>query len=113
MEKYIRAKAIVPDDDGEGSGTSLHAFEYTEAYSFTGADGNPTTARKVYPDGIYVGVAGDMDLILLNDTVAVEFKNAIEGTIYPFAFKALHTDSTVTDCVALSTGIDVVTRADP
>ena len=104
MEKYIRAKAIVPDNDGEGSGTSLHAFEYTDAGG---------TSRKVYPDGIYVGVSGDMDLILLNDTVKVEFKNAIQGTVYPFAFKALHTDSTATDCVALSTGVSVVTRPDP
>ena len=110
MTKYIRAKTIVKDDDGEGSGTSLHAFEYTEEYSFKGADGNPTKARKIYPDGIYVGTGGDMDLILLNDTVKVEFKNAIAGTIYPFAFKAWHTDSTCADCVALSTGVDVVTR---
>ena len=51
-----------------------------------------------------------MYLILINDTAEVEFKGALAGTIYPFAFKALHTDSTVTDCVALSTGIDVVTR---
>lgn len=111
MTTYIRAKAITKDDDGEGTGATLHAIEYTEEYSFKGADGNPTTARKVYPDGIYVGEAGDMDLILINDTAAVEFKNAIAGTVYPFAFQALHTDSTVASCVALSTGINVVTRA--
>jgi hypothetical protein len=99
--KYIRAKAITEDDDGEGSGATLHAITYTDTSG---------VARQVYPDGIYVGVAGDMDLILLNDTAAVEFKNAIAGTIYPLAFKALHTDSTITNAVALSTGVNVVTR---
>jgi cell division FtsZ-interacting protein ZapD len=102
--KYIRAKAITEDDDGEGSGATLHAITYTDTSM------SPHVARQVYPDGIYVGVAGDMDLILLNDTVAVEFKNAIAGTVYPFAFKALHTDSTITNAVALSTGVNVVTR---
>lgn len=101
MTTYIRAKAITEDDDGEGSGATLHAIEYTDKLG---------VARQVYPDGIYVGTGGDMDLIMLNDSSAVEFKNAISGTVYPFAFKALHTDSTIANAVALSTGVNVVTR---
>jgi len=112
MTTYIRAKAIDQHTTGGGSaGTAdLHAIEYTEEYSFTGADGNPTTTRQVYPDGIYVGTGGDLDLIMLNDSSTVEFKNTISGTVYPFAFKTYHTDSTTNNVVALSTGVDVVTR---
>ena len=102
MTTYIRAKAITKHDTGAGSSATLHAITYTD---------NGGVARQVYPDAIYVGVAGDMDLILTGDSAAVEFKNAIAGTVYPFAFQALHTDSTVASCVALSTGINVVTRA--
>jgi len=101
MTQYIRAKTITKHATGAGTSAELHAITYTD----TGG-----VARQVYPDAIYVGVAGDMDLILTGDTAAVEFKNAIAGTVYPFAFSALVVASTVESCVALSTGVNVTTR---
>lgn len=52
--------------------------------------------------GLYVGVGGNVALILAGDTVAVTFKNVAQGAIMPVAAtKVMSTNTTATDLVAL------------
>ena len=57
-------------------------------------------------DGIYIGVAGDVNLTLSKTgQSAVLFKNMLAGTIYPLSAKyIMSTSTTATDIVALDTG---------
>ena len=57
-------------------------------------------------DGIYIGVAGDVNLTLSKTgQSAVLFKNMLAGTIYPLSAKyIMSTNTTATNIVALDTG---------
>ena len=61
------------------------------------------SATLTYPTrGIYVGVSGDVAVILQDDTAAVTFKNMVQGCIYPMQVsKVMSTNTTATNIVAL------------
>lgn len=53
-------------------------------------------------DGMYVGVAGNVNMILSGDTVAVLFKNMVQGITHDISPKiVLSTSTTATDIVVL------------
>jgi len=81
-DKYTKASAVTPHDTNELSG-----------YIGSGWD------------SIYIGVTGDVNMILQDDTSAVVFKNMTQGTLYPIAAKTIKSTSTdATDIVALESG---------
>jgi hypothetical protein len=53
-------------------------------------------------DGMYVGVTGNVTMILSGDTVAVLFKNMSQGVAHTISPKIIHsTATTATDIVVL------------
>ena len=81
-DKYIKAAAVSLDDS-----TVL-----------TGFNGSGW-------DSVYVGVSGNVTMTLQNDSVAVLFKNMVQGTMYPLAPKIIKSTGTAaTDLVVLESG---------
>lgn len=57
---------------------------------------------NTYPRALYVGVGGDVSLILADDSAAVLFKNVANGQVLDVQAKVvLATNTTATDIVAL------------
>ena len=80
-KKYIKASAVTPHDTNEVTG-------------FTGTGW----------DSMYVGVSGNVTMILSGDTTAVLFKNMVQGTLYNISPKIiLSTSTAATDMVVLDT----------
>jgi hypothetical protein len=74
---------------------------YTKALAVTPHD---TNAQTVY-DALYVGVAGNVNGTLRNDSSAVVFTGMLAGTLYPFSFKLIKsTSTTATNMVILDSG---------
>tara|TARA_R100000152_G_C6638803_1_gene84092 strand:+ start:17 stop:280 length:264 start_codon:yes stop_codon:yes gene_type:complete len=81
-KKYVKAKAVTAHDTNELTG-------------FSGSQW----------DALYVGVAGNANLVFQGDSDAVLFKNLIAGTVYPFGLKLVKsTSTTATDMVVLDSG---------
>lgn len=80
-------------------------MKYTKANSITPSDGTDVTisdSRGTPNDAIFVGVAGDVNLILTGDSSAVLFKNMKAGTLYPLGVKCVQNTSTdATDIIVL------------
>ena len=51
--------------------------------------------------GLWVGTGGDVVGMLRKDTEVRTFKNVPDGTLLPFDFKIIHTDTTADDLVAV------------
>lgn len=69
------------------------------AYSITPDDGNdlPNVTRS-----IYVGAAGDLEVIMIGDTSPVTFANVQAGSVLPFRIKrVLAGNTSADDLVAL------------
>ena len=78
-KKYIKAKAVTAHDS-------------TELTGFSGTQW----------DALYVGVAGNANLVFQGDADAVLFKNMISGTLYPLGAKCIQdTSTTAADIVVL------------
>ena len=81
-KKYTKAKAVTAHDDNELTG-------------FSGSQW----------DALYVGTAGNANLVFQGDADAVLFKNLIAGTVYPFGLKLVKsTSTTADDMVVLDSG---------
>ena len=79
--------------------------KYTKASAVTAHDSNSLTGFTGSSwDGLYIGVSGNVNMILSGDSSAVLFKNMVQGTIYnlsPDIIKS--TSTTATDMVVLDT----------
>jgi len=81
-KKYTKAKAVTAHDTDELTGFVGTAW-----------------------DALYVGVTGNVNMILEKDSSAVLFKNMVQGTVYNVSPKiVLSTSTTATDIVSLDTG---------
>lgn len=83
--------------------------------TFPGAGtNNIDTARKCYaiaksdtvelpfiPRGVYVGTAGHISAVLVDDSAVVVFKNVAAGTVLPIRPKLIMAATTAADLVAL------------
>ena len=80
-KKYTKASAVTPHDTNEVTG-----------FAGTGWD------------GMYVGVSGNVTMILSGDADAVLFKNMVQGTIYNLSPKIIKSTATAaTDMIVLDT----------
>jgi len=80
--------------------------KYTKAAAVVTHDSNSLTGHTGTGwDGIYIGVSGDVNMVLEKDTTAVVFKNMVQGTVYPIAPKIIKaTSTTATNIVTLESG---------
>ena len=80
--------------------------KYTKAAAVVTHDSDALTGHTGTGwDGIYIGVSGDVNMILEKDTSAVVFKNMVQGTVYPIAPKIIKsTSTTATNIVTLESG---------
>lgn len=78
------------------SGLVTPAFN---AVALTPDDNNDLTTTT---RGLYIGVGGNISVILEGDTVAVTFLGVVAGTVLPLRVKRLRlTSTTATDLVGL------------
>lgn len=60
-----------------------------------------TTELTYVTTGIYVGGAGDVKIIAVDDSVAVTFADVPAGTILPVQARIVHTDTAATGLIGM------------
>lgn len=75
--------SVSPNSSGQGSSASAFAITPSDTVDLT----YPTRA-------IYVGVGGNLEVILNDDTVAVVLLGVVTGGFYPLAIKRVKAGST-------------------